>query len=116
MPFSETEIAEHTATLEKQFWSRHRPPLHLRDKVREGQRFDGTSIELFLVRPALRRPGEHLEEAIAKVQFIRSRAVWHLFWKRADGKWHRYPPCREAASLGTALRTINEDPNGCFFG
>ena len=116
MAFTETEIAEHTATLEERFWSRRRPPLHLRDKVREGQRFDGTSIELFFVRPAFRRPGEHIEEAIAKVTFVRSRNVWRLFWKRADGKWHRYPPCPEAASLGDALRAIHADPNGCFFG
>jgi len=47
MVFTETEIAELTATLKEQFWSRRRPPLHLRDKIREGQRFDGTSIELF---------------------------------------------------------------------
>ena len=116
MPFTETEIAEHTATLEERFWSRRRPPLHLCDEVREGQRFDGTSIELFLVRPAFKRPGEWIEEAIAKVKFIRSRDVWHLFWKRADLKWHRYQPCPEADSLAAALRTIDEDANCCFFG
>ena len=116
MAFTETEIAEHTATLEERFWSRRRPPLHLRDEVREGQRFDGTSIELFFVRPAFQRPGAQIEESIAKVRFIRSRDVWHLFWKRADLKWHRYQPCPEAASLGAALHTIHQDPNGCFFG
>lgn len=116
MPFTETEIAEHTATLEAQFWSRRRPPLHLRDEVREGQRFDDTSIELFVVRPAFQRHGEQIEESIARVRFIRSRDVWHLFWKRADLKWHRYQPCPEADSLGAALRTIDEDANCCFFG
>jgi len=109
MPFTETEIAEHTATLEEQFWSRRRPPLHLRDKIREGQRFDDTSIELFFFRPALQRPGEQIVEPIAKVRFIRSRDVWHLFWKRADLKWHRYPPCQEADSLGDALHKIHQD-------
>ena len=116
MPFTEIEITEHTATLEAQFWSRRRPPLHLRDQLREGQRIDGTGIELFLVRPAFQRPGEWIEESIAKVRFIRSRDVWHLFWKRADLKWHRYQPCPEADSLGAALRTINEDANCRFFG
>jgi len=114
MAFTEPEIAEHTATLEEQFWTHRRPPLHLRDKVREGQRFDGTSIELFLVRPAFQRPGEWIEEAIAKVQFVRSCNVWQLFWKRADGKWHHYPPCPEAALLGAALHTIHQDPKAAF--
>ena len=116
MAFTETEIAEHIATLEEQFWSHRRPPLHLREKIREGQRSDGTSIELFFVRPAFHRPGEHIEESIAKVRLIRSRKVWHLFWKRADLKWHRYPPCPDATSLRDALHAIHQDPNGCFFG
>ena len=116
MAFTDSEIAEHTALIEKLFWSRRRPPLHLRDKVREGQRFAGHAIELFLVRPAFNRPGEQIEEPIAKIQFVRSRNVWHLFWKRADGKWHRYPPQPETDSLATALRIIDEDANGCFFG
>lgn len=116
MAFTDTEIAEHTATLEAQFWTHRRPPLHLRDKIREGQSFDGTSIELFFVRPAFNRPGEQIEESIAKVQFVRSRRIWHLFWKRADLKWHRYAPCPEAESLAAALRIIHEDANACFFG
>ena len=116
MAFTDTEIAEHTITLEELFWSRRRPPLHLRDRVREGQRFTDQSIELFIVRPAFNRPGEHVEESIAKLQYVRSHAVWRLFWKRADGKWHRYPPRPEAESLTAALGVIQEDPNGCFFG
>ncbi|MSU22342.1 MAG: DUF3024 domain-containing protein [Opitutus sp.] len=102
--------------LEDSFWCRRRPPLHLRDKVCEGQRFTGQAIELFIVRPAFNRPGEHTEEPIAKVQQVRTQGVWRIFWKRADGKWHGYPPCPKANSLADALRVIDEDPNGCFFG
>ena len=116
MAFTDIEIAGHTITLEEHFWSRGRPPLHLRDKVREGQRFTDQSIELFLVRPAFNRPGEHTEEPIAKVRYVRSKNVWRLFWKRSDGKWHGYPPQPEAESLAAALAIIHEDANACFFG
>lgn len=116
MAFTDLEIAEHLKVLEDSFWSRRRPPLHLRDQVREGQRFTDQSIELFIVRPAFNRPGEHIEEPIAKVQFVRSQGVWRIFWKRADGKWHGYRPCLQADSLAEALRVIDEDANGCFFG
>ena len=116
MPFSDAEIAEHTSTLEQHFWSHRRPPLHLRDRIREGQRFTDQSIELFFVRPAFERPGEHSEDSIAKVTYVRSKNLWNLFWKRADGKWHRYPPQPEAKSLAAALGIIHEDANGCFFG
>ena len=104
MAFTEIEIIEHMAVIEEAFWSRRRPSLRLRDCVREGQRFEGQSIELFFVRPAF------------KVQHVRSRSVWRLFWKRAELKWHRYPPCPEVQTLTDALQVIDEDANGCFFG
>lgn len=116
MAFTDLEIVEHTLTLERLFWKYHRPPLHMRDKIREGQRFRDQSIELFHVRPVFNRPGTFTEESLAKVTYVRSKAVWHLFWKRADGKWHRYPPMREAKSLPAALAEIHADPNNCFFG
>jgi hypothetical protein len=116
MAFTDLEIAEHTLTLERHFWAHRRPPLHLRDQLREGQRFTDQSIELFYMRPAFQRPGEHTEESIAKVTYVRSKKVWHLFWKRADGKWHRYPPVPAAKTLVVALAVIHEDANCCFFG
>ena len=89
---------------------------HLRDKLRDGQRFTGQSIELFLVRPAYNCPSEHIEESIAKVQHLPRLRVWRLFWKPADGNWHRYQPCPQADSLADALRVVDEDAKGCFFG
>ena len=116
MPFTELEIAEHTVLLERHFWSQRRPPLHLRDKIREGQRFEGRSIELFFVRPRYNDPTQTIEESIARLTSVRSRGIWRIFWKRADLKWHRYAPCPETKSLAEALRIIDEDANACFFG
>ena len=116
MAFTEIEIAGHLKVLEDSFWSRRRPPLHLRDKVREGQRITDRTIELFFVRPAFNRPGEFVEESIAKVRHLPRLGVWRLFWKRADCRWHAYPPCPETDSLAAALHVIDEDANGCFFG
>jgi hypothetical protein len=116
MAFTEFEIAEHIETIETVLWSRRRPPLSLRDQMREGQRFTGQAIELFYVRPGFNRPEVTVEEAIAKVQWVRTRAVWQLYWKRADGKWHRYAPSPEAATLAEVLRVVTTDANHCFFG
>lgn len=116
MPFTETEIADHTALIEERFWSRRRPPLHLRDKIREGQQFSGLEIELFFVRPAYQRPGEFSEESIVKLRYVRRHERWHIYWKRADGKWHSYQPCPEVDSLEEALRIVDEDAHCCFFG
>jgi len=116
MPFSEIETETILQTLEDEFWTHRRPPLHLRDKVREGQRIDSQSIELFLNRPAFRRLGEWIEEPIAKIRYIRSRDVWEVYWQRADLKWHRYEPCPETKSLSDALAEIQRDEHACFFG
>ncbi|MDQ5979505.1 MAG: hypothetical protein QG602_2479 [Verrucomicrobiota bacterium] len=116
MAFTDIEFAEHTALIEKHFWSKHRPSLQIRDRMREGQRIDGQSIELFLVRPLHFDPTRHSEEAIAKLTFVRSSSTWRIFWQRADLKWHRYAPHPEAASLAEALRVVDQDANACFFG
>ena len=116
MAFSAGDIAADTATLESVFWSRRRPPLHLRDKVREGQRFEGQSIELFFVRLLHFDPTRHVEESIAKLTYVRSTNVWRIYRKRANGKWHRYEPHPEATSLSSALKIIHADAYCCFFG
>ncbi len=116
MNFTDIEIAGHMKVIEDTFWSKRRPPLHLRDKVREGQRFSDRTIELFIVRPAFQRPGEQTEHPIAKFQHLPRLGVWRIFWQRADFNWHRYKPCVEVDSLAEALRVIDEDAYGCFFG
>lgn len=116
MGFTDLEIAEHMKVVEDLFWSHRRPPIHLRDKVREGQRFVGRTLELFIVRPVLSQPGEHTEESIARIRHMPRLRCWRLFWKRAGGHWQRYRLCAEVGSLADALRVIDEDADGCFFG
>ena len=116
MAFTEFEVAAHAALIEKLFWSKRRPPLHIRDQMREGQRFTEQSIELFFVRPVFKDPTRFTEEKIAKLTYVRSSDRWRIFWQRADLKWHSYPPCPEVPSLAEALRVVHEDANSCFFG
>jgi hypothetical protein len=116
MAFNDVEIACYTALIEELIWSKRRPPLHLRDQVREGQRIDGNEIELFLVRPLWSDPTREVEESIAKTRYVQTRGVWQVLWKRADGKWHRYDPRREVKSLKAFLNLVAEDSHGCFWG
>lgn len=116
MPFSENETETILQQLEDEFWSHRRPPLHLRDKVREGQRIEGQSIELFLNRPAFQRSGEWIEERIARLRYIRSRDLWEIDIWLSDLEWQLYEPFPKADTLPDALAEIHRDKHACFFG
>jgi len=116
MAFTQDEQEWILDTLERCFWSKRRPPLRVRDRMWEGQRIEGHSLELFFVRPVFDQPDQTVEEAVAKLTLVRTWSVWKIFWKRADGKWHGYPPCPEADSLEEALQVVDADSHGCFFG
>jgi hypothetical protein len=77
--FSDAEIARYADLIEKLIWTKRRPPLHLRDKLREGQRIAGREIELFLVRPLFSDPTRQVEESIAKARYVKSRDVRQVF-------------------------------------
>lgn len=116
MAFTEHELARHLQTLEQVFWAHRRPPERVRSLMRDGQRIAGHSIELFFVRPQWNNPSRTIEEAIAKLTYVRTRGHWRIFWQRADLKWHAYPEQRTARSLAEALRVVHEDKFCCFFG
>jgi hypothetical protein len=116
MAFTETDLMEHLRVLEAEFWSKRRPPLHLRELVREGQRIEGQTIDLFLVRAKGTKKGGAVECPIVRLRYVRSRREWQIFWQRANGKWCSYPPEPTAPTLSAALAIVNEDDHGCFFG
>tara|TARA_B110000444_G_scaffold52520_1_gene48499 strand:- start:352 stop:570 length:219 start_codon:yes stop_codon:yes gene_type:complete len=72
MAFTPDEIARHLQDLEKYFWSKRRPPLGIPHQIREGQRLEGQSVELFFMRPAWNDPTDWLEESIARTTYVQS--------------------------------------------
>lgn len=116
MAFTEEETEDILIYLETKFWEGRRPPLEVRDRMREGQRVTGQSIELFFERPGFRDPDKWVEEPIVKISFVRSANEWNLYWQRADLKWHRYEPHPTARSLEEALDVVDKDEYACFWG
>lgn len=98
------------------FVERRRPPAHLRDKVDLAFRFDGTSVEIFEIRPRWDKPVEKIEGAIAKARYVKSRDEWRVYWQRADLEWHRYDPRPEVPTIEVFLALVEEDAHSCFFG
>lgn len=57
-----------------------------------------------------------LEHAVAKATYVKAEAVWRVYWKRRDLKWHRYDPLPEVASLEAFVQLVHEDAHACFWG
>ena len=96
---------------------RHRPPASIRAQVDLAFRLTGQSVELFEIRPPFQgSPGEILELPFAKATFVRTSSTWRVFWRRADLKWHAYPPEPHVESVERFLYLVEQDSHACFRG
>lgn len=50
---------------------------------------------------------------VAKIIFHNPSGKWKIYWHRASGAWNLYKQC---ASLDAALKIIEKDQHGCFWG
>src|SRR5215471_12474863 len=91
------------------YMQKRRPPVHVRPQLDIGFRIAGSSVEIFEIRPAWKRPTEILEEPVAKATFVKSRDVWRVFWQRADLKWHSYAPVPTVGSIEKFLELVDAD-------
>ncbi|MGQ7869403.1 DUF3024 domain-containing protein [Sunxiuqinia sp. sy24] len=93
-----------------------RPPPDMRDQLDVGFHFESNTLELFEIRPRWDQPEELMNTPFAKAKFIKSRAVWRIFWMRANGKWESYSPMPEVKDLAELFDVIEKDEYACFFG
>jgi hypothetical protein len=98
------------------FVERHRPPPDIRHEVDLAYRVSGQSVEIFEIRPRWNEPSEKFERPVAKATFVRSQAIWRVYWQRADLKWHSYGEVPVVSELGAFIAAVEEDPHGCFWG
>ena len=98
------------------FVQKRRPASHIRPKLDIGFRVAGQSVEIFEIRPRWNQPDVKMEHPVAKATFVRNRAIWKIFWRRADLKWHGYGPLPAVASIEKFLAAVDKDEYGCFWG
>ncbi|MBI3374288.1 MAG: DUF3024 domain-containing protein [Betaproteobacteria bacterium] len=98
------------------FVQKHRPAPHIRPELDIGFRVSGQSVEIFEIRPRWKEPNVKMEHPIAKATFVRSTALWKIFWMRADLKWHGYKPLPAAGSIEKFLAAVEKDEYACFWG
>ena len=115
MALSELEARRITKAVDP-FVQKRRPAPHIRPKLDIGFRISGQSVEIFEIRPAWKRPDEIHEHPVAKATFVKTRAVWKVFWLRADLKWHSYSPTPTVGTVEKFLALVEADPHACFWG
>lgn len=101
----------------KRYVDGHRPPPHIRPELDLGFRVTGQSVVIFEIRPVWRgKPGEKMEQPVAKTTYVKTCGVWKVFWQRADLKWHCYEPNAEVRNLEEFLSIVERDEYACFYG
>ena len=95
---------------------KHRPAPHIRPELDIGYRVSGQSVEIFEIRPRWKEPKVKMEHPVAKATFVRNKALWKIFWMRADLKWHGYEPLPAVGSIEKFLAAVEKDEYACFWG
>ena len=89
-------------------------------EVKDQLRFDyvikNQSVIVQEIRPYWRDASQTIYHDIAKLTYIRTRAEWSLYWKRASGKWEKYAPAAAKTKIGELVYEIEADKHCCFFG
>ena len=98
------------------FLAQHRPPIGIRNKVDLAWRIERQSVLIYHIRPFWRDESLKIEEFVAKTTYKSKTKRWKIYWRRADQKWHSYPPYPEAVFFDEFLSVVDEDENCCFWG
>jgi hypothetical protein len=99
-----------------EFLERRRPHPSIRNQLDLSFRIKNQSVEIFEVRPAFQAPEEKVQHPVAKATYVRTQDAWRVFWRRADLKWHSYPPTPEVKSLYDFVTLVDQDKHCCFWG
>lgn len=112
--FNDIERERAERTVSKLLTLRHAP--HVKSGGVVVCRIRGQSIEIVSERTLSEPSTVSVVIPIAKFRFVRTAAVWQLFWSRANGKWQGYQPLHQAEDLSVLVDEVWEDPNYCFWG
>lgn len=98
------------------FIEARRPAPSERSNVDIKFKIDDQSLIISLVRPHWKNKDQVVETSVAKATFVKSQALWKIYWLKKDRKWHSYQALPEVNTIEDFLSELAEDPNGCFWG
>ncbi len=95
-----------------------RPRIDVRNEIDYGFIHYKNTYELYVIRPVWGSSdkNQYRKSPYAKIRYIRTQKVWKLYWQRASGKWEGYDPLSGFSNIDSALKCIEKDLYGCFYG
>ena len=93
-----------------------RVPDHLRSQLNLIVDIKGFDVKIVETRPYFRRNHEWTEHPIARLNYDPETMKWRLYWRRASGKWMKYPDLKPTTRLQTLIDEIRGDPYRVFCG
>jgi hypothetical protein len=111
-----TVISMYEVQIKRFIESRRPADEKIRKQVDLGYSFDGQIAILFEIRPQWSDPTKIMHSPFAKLQYVKSKKIWKLYWMRASGNWESYQPQPTDPDLDAVLTVIGDDERNCFFG
>jgi hypothetical protein len=112
-------LPEHTRVVVERRLSSYcedRIPLRVRNQVRLGVRFRGHRVTLFEERPGFRDPDRWTESVIAQFRMDKETFEWGLYWADRNSKWLLHEAFAPTRDFDAALREVDSNPYGIFWG
>lgn len=89
-------------------------PIHVQNKVKNVVEKVKGGYELIETRSRWDgSPGSWTRFPVAKIIFHQPSGKWKVYWQSASGAWNLY---EQFKTLVGALRSVDRDKHGCFWG
>jgi len=111
------EIKRAEAERDLRSFCEQRVPPHIRSQLRYAFAFRGNDATLFEERPPWHGRGtDWTRMAIARFRYEPDVNAWSLWWQRANGRWLLCEWFGVNPRFLEALKEVERDPHGTFFG
>ena len=98
-------------------WCLFLTPPEIKKRIDYDYEIEGQAVTIFEVRPDYRgKSGQLSRNPFVKFRYVKTTTMWHIYWMRASGKWQAYEPHPVVRNLKEALKVVDTDKYGCFFG
>jgi hypothetical protein len=98
------------------FMAVRRPGPEIRHQLDLAYKIVDQQVIIYELRPRFDDETKIMEFDVAKATFVKSRNIWKVFWKRANGKWNGYDPALTVKTIYDFVKLVDQDEYGCFWG